>query len=104
MNIAFLTDSYMRRPDGVRVLDPFRQGVFDVLTRLGHSVTRFMVNGQYLEERSLQPVPPDGAIRLARDVAATQPDLVLTINRAGLCAEVLELRGPRFASWYIDNV
>jgi len=37
-------------------------------------------------------------------VAALKPDLVLTINRAGLCPEVLELKGPRVASWFIDNI
>ncbi len=112
MNIAFLTDSYMGSPETGLVLDPFRQGVVEVLTRLGHQVTPFIVNQGYLYDRSIRPIHPDGRARLGQDVAATRPDLVLSINRAGLCPEVLELSingfarvsAPRFASWYIDSV
>jgi len=104
MRIAFLTDNYMYDSDERPVLDPFRRGVVDGLALLGHQVRPYLINQNYLQERSTTPLEPGDDVRLAADITEQRPELILSINRAGFCPPVLELQGSRFASWYIDNV
>ncbi len=98
MKIALLSDSYM---PGGRVLDPFRAQLLKSLCRAADEVLYLQCNdfqnysGEFLTSRYRQHV--------LSSIRGFNPDLILTLNRAGLTPELATQTKASVASWYIDN-
>ena len=98
MRVAFLTDNYMH---GWQVLDPFRVELLKEFTRrsadlLFIQASDYMdINGVFYDDAKRQHV--------LNEITRFKPDLVFSLNRAGLspfvCAEI----SCPVVSWYIDN-
>jgi glycosyltransferase involved in cell wall biosynthesis len=98
MKIAFLTDNYM---DGYRYLDPFRAELVKEFSRR---------SSEFLFIQCNDFMHPSGAFRnssarkrVLKALSTLQRDLVFSLNRAGLTAEVQSVLRCPIYSWYIDN-
>jgi len=98
MKIAFFSDNYM---PGGETLDPFRAQFFKALCRIGGEILYIQSNdfqnpdGGFLSNRSRDKV--------LSSLQRFEPEVVISLNRAGLSEAVQKETKASFLSWYIDN-
>lgn len=101
MKLAFLTDNYMNMV-GRSVLDPFRR---ELLLSLAERCSEmlFVQANDYLHEFEDKGITAASESHVLSRVRAFRPDLVISLNRAGLNSSILSAIEAPVISWYIDN-
>lgn len=97
MKIAFLTDNYMPG----RWLDPFRALLLKTAIQTSSELLYVQCNdylGRFAVVRGSR-----GQAHIIKSLTEFAPDLIFSLNRAGLTAEVMNATKASIASWYIDN-
>jgi spore maturation protein CgeB len=100
MKILFLSDSYMQ--DGF--FDPFRQEVLETLSLYG-SETKAIITNHFLRSNSSSILFSKKFGDAVRTIKDFNPDVVFSINRAGLVQSLIDVISPNAVriSWFIDS-
>jgi glycosyltransferase involved in cell wall biosynthesis len=98
MRIAFFTDNYC---DDTSTLDPFRLELLKAM--LSKASALFYVQANDFINWKDEFTSPHAADLLKRSLQAFKPDLIFSLNRAGLFEELLDGVSCPVRSWYIDN-
>jgi spore maturation protein CgeB len=100
MRILFLSDSYMQ--DGS--FDPFRQEVLETLSLYG-SETKAIITNHFLRNNSSSILLSKKFGDVVRTVKEFNPDVIFSINRAGLVQSLIDVVSPNVVriSWFIDS-
>jgi spore maturation protein CgeB len=100
MKLLFLSDAYMR--DGS--FDPFRTELLNSLS-LYSSNTLAVTTNHYLHDNSCNPRLFCGFSSILKRINQFKPDIVFTINRAGITPQVLKILPSNclIITWFIDS-
>lgn len=100
MRILFLSDSYMQ--DGA--FDPFRKEVLEAISFYG-SETKAIITNHFLHSNSSDIRFFKNFNKVVEDVRKFNPDLVFSINRAGLVNALTDVISSEaiYITWFIDS-
>lgn len=100
MKILFLSDSYMQ--DGS--FDPFRKEVLETLSLCG-TETKAVITNHFLRNNSSDLFLSQKFDHVVDTVKKFNPDIVFSMNRAGLVRPLLNVISPQAIkiSWFIDS-
>ncbi|BAY23081.1 hypothetical protein NIES2100_28450 [Calothrix sp. NIES-2100] len=100
MKILFLSDSYMQ--DGS--FDPFRQEVLETLSLYASEIKAIITN-HFLHNNSADIRFFKNFSKVIDDVQRFNPDIVFSINRAGLITSLTDVINPEaiYITWFIDS-
>ena len=100
MKILFLSDSYMK--DGS--FDPFRKEVLQALSCYGHE-TKAIITNHFWQNNSSDVRIFKNVKRILDIIRRFNPNLVFSINRAGLVKAVTDVISPNsiIITWFIDS-
>ena len=84
-------------------LEPYRERIVQLLAAAGADVLTVKTNS-FCVDYSHEPLSPPALARVVEAVRAFDPDLVISINRTGLNAEVVRTlrQGIRIVTWFQD--
>src|SRR4051794_2302817 len=98
MRIAFFTDNYS---EDRSTLDPFRVELLSAISARASAL--FYVQANDFMTWTGEFIKPHYSKFLQRSLRAFKPDLIFSLNRAGLTDELLDAASCPVRSWYIDN-